>query len=96
MTETNSLEEIRARIDEIDREMLTLFCRRMELAAEVAAYKRAHGLPTLRPEREQAILERAASDAPPELSSYARRCFDGIMGLSREYQDELRNKEAAE
>lgn len=97
MTEkTKSLEEIRAEIDEMDRQMLDLFCGRMKRAAEVAAYKREHGLPTFRPEREREILDWAGETADPEFAEYARRFFDGIMALSREYQDTLRIKEDTE
>ena len=35
----------RDRIDEIDRQMVELFARRMEVAAEIARYKKEKGLP---------------------------------------------------
>ena len=63
MTEVRNLEDTRKEIDEIDARLLELFCRRMELAADVAAYKSRHGLPTLRPEREKEILDRAEEKA---------------------------------
>lgn len=96
MTEIRNLEEIRSDIDELDQQLLTLFCKRMELAADVAAYKRANGLPTLRPEREQEILRWAETSAAPGYGAYARRLFEGIMEISRDYQDSLRNQEASE
>lgn len=96
MKKIRNLEETRAEIDGIDRQLLSLFCRRMELAADVAEYKRVHDLPTLRPEREQEILDRAAAAAGPEFAEYAVRFFSGIMALSRDYQDALRRKEDTE
>lgn len=96
MTEVRDLEDTRKEIDEIDARLLELFCRRMELAADVAAYKNRHGLPTLRPEREKEILERTGEKAGPVFSPYARRFFEGVMGLSREYQEALRNTEESE
>ena len=96
MTEVRNLEDTRKEIDEIDARLLELFCRRMELAADVAAYKSRHGLPTLWPEREKEILDRAGEQAGPVFSPYARRFFNGVMGLSREYQEELRQTEASE
>ena len=96
MTEVRNLEDTRREIDGIDARLLELFCRRMELAAGVAAYKSRHGLPTLRPGREKEILDRAEENAGPVFAPYARRFFNGVMGLSREYQEELRQTEASE
>ena len=93
MKEIRNLEETRAEIDEIDRWLLELFCRRMEMTADVAEYKSAHGMETYRPEREKEIVDRAAALAGPEFGAYAVRFFNGIMSLSREYQDALRNEE---
>ena len=53
-----SLEEIRAKIDEVDERMAELFAERIELARKAAEYKRAHGLPAEDAEREVQILER--------------------------------------
>lgn len=96
MKAIRNLEEIRAEIDEIDHQLIPLFRRRMELAADVAEYKRTQNLPTFRPEREQEILEKAAEAAGSEFAEYAVRFFSGIMELSREYQDTLRSKEGTE
>ena len=56
-----TLEEIRARIDEVDAKMAELFAERIELARKAAEYKRAHGLPAEDAEREAQILERGAA-----------------------------------
>jgi chorismate mutase/prephenate dehydrogenase len=48
---------VRAEIDALDRELLHTTARRMALVAEVAAYKRAHGLRVRDPERERALLD---------------------------------------
>ena len=56
-----TLEEIRAKIDEVDERMAELFARRLELAKKAAQYKRAHSLPAEDAEREVQILERGAS-----------------------------------
>ena len=44
-------------IDALDRDLLQLAARRMSLVAEVAAYKRAHGLRIRDPHREREVLE---------------------------------------
>ena len=57
----HDLEEIRARIDEVDAKMAKLFAERIALAREAAEVKRAHGLPADDPQREAEILERGAA-----------------------------------
>jgi chorismate mutase len=55
---------LRAMIDALDRELLQLAARRMTIVAEVAAYKREHGLRVRDPARERELLaDRARSAA---------------------------------
>jgi len=51
----------RARIDEIDVQIIELFERRMHIATDVAAYKRATGKPVLDKAREAAKSTRQPS-----------------------------------
>ena len=50
------LSDYRARIDQIDRQLVELFAQRMNTAAGIAAYKKEHGLPVLDPVREREKL----------------------------------------
>ena len=79
------LNELRNEINQIDDEILRLFLRRMELAAQVGTYKRAHDLPILQPQREQEILDSVSRKAG-ELGGYARELFVTLMALSKQYQ----------
>ncbi|MBP5172376.1 MAG: chorismate mutase [Bacteroidales bacterium] len=56
-----TLEEIRARIDEVDERMAELLAERIALAKQAAKFKRANGLPAEDPLREQQILEHGAT-----------------------------------
>ena len=56
------LTEIRQDIDNIDRQLVNLFCQRMALAAQVADYKKANNLPIFVPGRERDILQRVLND----------------------------------
>ena len=83
------LEKIREQIDEIDAQLLELFCRRMEVVKGVAEYKIANDMQVLRPEREKAILERVKADAGDEYGDYAVDIFENIMRVSREMQQKM-------
>ena len=54
---TRSLAELRAMIDALDRELLQVMAQRMALVAQVAAYKRLHGLRIRDPQREHQVLD---------------------------------------
>lgn len=80
------LEHCRQQLDDIDRQLVQLFCRRMELAGEIAEYKRAHGLPILDSGREQAVRERLCAQAPAALQADLNALYSTLFALSRAYQ----------
>ena len=86
----DNLEEIRKEISAINDEMLALFVKRMELSAQVAAYKKANGLSTLDRKREEAILQKVADNTTDEFRQFALEFFRNMMDLSKEYQETLR------
>lgn len=84
------LNEAREEINEIDREMAELFCRRFAAAAKIAEYKRSHGLPVYDPEREREVIARGAATVEDELlRSYYVCQMRATMALSRRYQHRL-------
>lgn len=80
------LNELRGKIDRIDNELIRLFCSRMDVASQIADYKREHHLPILMPEREQEKLHDVAQKAGPEMERYARILYSTLFELSRDYQ----------
>ena len=80
------LNDYRAQIDGIDRELMRLFEARMDLAAEIGAYKRAHGLPVLQPAREQEKLDALTAQVDDGLKEPLRRLYTTIFALSRDCQ----------
>ena len=81
------LEEMRAEIDRIDREMAKLFEERMALAGEVADYKKEYGLPVFDPVREAEILARAGERVSDPALAQSYRTFQGqVMRISRNHQ----------
>ena len=89
------LSQLRGKIDDIDEELVQLFCARMALSAQVADYKKANGLPIHHPTREREILDKIGKMAGPDMGAYARDLYGEIFKLSRDYQTK-RNSEVAE
>lgn len=85
-----NLEEIRERIDAIDKEMAALFEKRMQAAKDVAAYKAEHGLPVFDGAREAAVIERNGSYvSSAQIRAYYTNFLSSLMDLSKKYQREL-------
>lgn len=84
------LEQARKIIDEVDGEMAKLFCRRMEAAKKIAAYKGARGLPIFDPTREGAVLAKSGERvADEEMRAYYTLFQKEVMAVSRAYQRKL-------
>ena len=81
-----NLEECRKEIDNIDKQLVALFTKRMEVAKEVAAYKKATGKAVYDAERERKLLEKVEENAGENYGDYARRLYSSILDLSRTYQ----------
>ena len=83
------LQVLRARIDELDEALSSLYSRRMAVAAEIAEVKRERGLPVLDPDREAEVLRRnAARIADPALRGPYTALLRTLMAQSRALQTE--------
>ncbi|MBU3957771.1 MAG: chorismate mutase [Nanoarchaeota archaeon] len=52
-----TIEQLRAEIDKLNKEIVELLAKRMEVAGGIAEYKRQRGLPVHAPEREKRVIE---------------------------------------
>ena len=83
------IKDSRAEIDALNRELVEKFCRRMDVAADVAAYKRERGLPVYDRTREREILADMADLAGEDYRYYAKTFFTVMMDLSKARQSAL-------
>ena len=89
-----NLEELRVKIDEIDREITRLFEARMDVAAQIAEYKRENNLPVLDAGREREKINAISENVRPEFQSYIRTLYSTIMDLSKNYQNALNQRKS--
>lgn len=81
------LQEIRKEIDCVDRELVKLFEKRMELTTNVAKYKIETGKKVLDPQREQQKLSAIEQLVTNEMNKRSiNEIFTQIMANSRKYQ----------
>ncbi len=81
------LDELRDEIDVIDKQLIELFEKRMDIAKEVADYKSAHHLAIFQKEREGSVLNKNLGRLKHEkYKDYARIFIQTLMDLSKAYQ----------
>jgi chorismate mutase len=87
-----SLEELRAEIESIDREIVELIARRTYVAETIADVKAEHDLPTTDESQEDAVMERAGENAAKfDLdSNLVKTVFRLLIELNKVEQRESR------
>lgn len=85
-----NIDELRKEIDEIDRELVALFERRMDVVTEVAAFKIETGKPLKDSEREKELIDKNATFLKNDAyKHYLKVFFKDIMECSRSFQSTL-------
>ena len=81
------LKEIRAEIDSVDKELVSLYEKRMSLTEQVADYKLSTGKKVFDKAREEEKLEKVTSMVDdPFLKRGTRELFEHLMSMSRKRQ----------
>ena len=82
-----SLEESRRKIDEIDKELVSLFEKRMNVVLDVAKYKKENNLPVFQGNREEQVLKKAVDNLnDKDYAKEAKEFLNSIMEISRGLQ----------
>ena len=86
------LEKQRAEIDAIDREIVVLFERRMQVVVDVARIKKENGIAILDANREKEVITKVQSclkDAT--LKEELAEAYETLMKVSKDYQKKRMN-----
>ena len=90
----NELENLREKIDTIDKEMIALFEKRMDIVADIAAYKIKNNLPVLNQNREDIVVSKVKSTVKnKEYADSAADLIKDIMEISKKFQQKLISKQ---
>ena len=87
------LNDLRIELDKIDREMVSLFEKRMRVCEDVARWKMANDRPVLDASREKEKLQSVAEQLPQDLQEYGLSLYSLLMELSRSSQTRLMGHE---
>ena len=80
------LNKYREEIDTTDDRIKELFEKRMQVASQIAQFKKDNGLPVLNRTREREIIGRLTAGQSDELAGYTKILFTTLFDLSRSYQ----------
>ena len=83
------INELRMKIDKIDSELVDLFQQRMDVAKDIAQYKKDNSLPVLDVVREREKLASVSELGKEEMKDYIRVLYSLMFELSRSYQGSL-------
>lgn len=82
------LADLRKKIDVVDKDILALVLKRLELVDQVAEVKKANKIPVFVPGREDEILDGLVTGVDSKYVSYIRDLFTSILDISKRYQIE--------
>lgn len=86
------LEKQRAEIDAIDREIVALFERRMQVVVDVARIKKENGIAILDASREKEVIAKVQSYLKDDtLKEELAEVYETLMKVSKDYQKKRMN-----
>lgn len=90
----NELENLRERIDTIDKELIALFEERMNVVNDIAEYKIKNNLPILNQSREDIVISKVKSIVKnKDYTDSAIDFIQDIMEISKKFQQKIISKQ---
>ncbi|MCL2488310.1 MAG: chorismate mutase [Oscillospiraceae bacterium] len=83
----DQLAVLRGQIDDIDRQLVDLFLRRMRVSDEIAGAKRRGGIGVTDRERERAVIEAARAGAGNRDRDFVAAFMQSLITLSKQRQE---------
>ncbi|MFH1721298.1 MAG: prephenate dehydratase [Candidatus Altiarchaeota archaeon] len=80
------IDELRSRIDEIDRNIISLLEERMNLVGKIGGEKKESGLGVYDPKRERGVIEKLAESSFLD-KRFIERLYSSIFSFSRQLQE---------
>lgn len=80
------MQQLRLKINEIDKEIATLFNARFKLVKDIKAFKEKHHIPITDLNREKALISENSKYVDEEFKAYFLRFYETLLSLSKESQ----------
>ena len=82
----DKLKQYRLEIEQIDKELAKLICKRMNISLEIGEYKKQNGLSVYDPKREEILKEKNLSLVEEKYKQGYSEVFDVILKVSKDLQ----------
>lgn len=90
----DKLNVYRKEIDKIDKELVSLFEKRLEVVSKVARYKKENNLPVYYEDREKVVIQKVEENiVNKDYLDEANKFFKYIMEISKSFQIQNNSKE---
>ncbi|MBU5306202.1 chorismate mutase [Clostridioides mangenotii] len=90
----DKLNVYRKEIDKIDKELVGLFEKRLEVVSKVARYKKENNLPVYYEDREKVVIQKVEENiVNKDYLDEANKFFKYIMEISKSFQMQNNSKE---
>ena len=90
----NELENLRERIDTIDKELIALFEERINIVNDIAEYKIKNNLPILNQNREDIVISKVKAIVKnKDYADGASDFINDIMEISKKFQQKIISKQ---
>lgn len=87
------LDEAREIVNDVDKEMISLFIKRMAAIKMIAEYKNENNIPILDTNREEVIIQKNLDLlSNKQLEKYYLEFFQGVLKSSKEFQKDYLEK----
>ncbi|MBR6501464.1 MAG: chorismate mutase [Firmicutes bacterium] len=86
---TDCLNEVRAKINDVDQQLMTLFKERMLLSEEVARIKKENNIPLVDSGREAQVIQHAIQITGEEFKEETTILVQTLMDLSKAWQKKV-------
>lgn len=80
------MNELRGKINRLDDIISAAFKERMQVALDIARYKKENGLPVHDPARERAVIDRLTEGCDDEMTAALTELYQTMFAVSRGYQ----------
>ena len=80
------IKDLREKLNKIDDTLSAAFKERMEVALEIARFKKENGLPVLAPGREREVINRLTEGCDDTIAASMKILYNTLFDLSRSYQ----------
>ena len=81
-----TIEEMRAQIDTIDRQLVALLNQRFDVVKSVGQWKKENNIPIMNAKREEEVIQKVTAGLPEDRKAAFSHIYHAIMDAAKLYE----------